>query len=397
MIRKALALTLAFLIFLMPMPLAWSQGPCSVFRTWNTGDSLTAGDLNSSFSTVGVTNMEFSCLDDLSGTVAEMQTTADPYASQTESLATTGAGEIQRLRFMIQRLFGLQDWYRHDANVNFAHAGGGVNVQGSGVGRHVTAVGLHVWSGWRSGNPTPALFPSLTSDADHWTGFAFPLAGHVSVVIGDENRNGGAKGGIEMLRLHAQGIQLHHTAAIRFTHSAAGNTQWQYPNITALSLSRGLVSAAGNEAAGRDTLLFGHAGTVLQMAGYGASHIALGTGSYLFLGSHRSTSMTPVAGATYGDSLIKAYAYWNGGTANTPVLAGFNVSGVTDVEVGRWIVFWIRPFASANYLVMATGSQNCPAVVEDVNAAHVNIRAFQVATGVACDMSYVSVIAVGSQ
>ena len=86
---------------------AYAVGNCSVFRSWNTGDSVTAGDLNSSFTTAAVTNGTPACVDDYSATVSQMQSTADPYASGAESQATSLAGEIERLRFMFKQIFGL--------------------------------------------------------------------------------------------------------------------------------------------------------------------------------------------------------------------------------------------------------------------------------------------------
>src|SRR3990167_9731848 len=225
--------------------------------------------------TVGVTNMTQACIDGISDTVAGMQTTTDPFASQSESLATSGAGEIQRLRFMFQRMFGLQDWYRHDSNVNFAHAGGGINVQGSGVGRHVLAVGLHVWSGFRQGAPRPGQFPAITSVDDHWTGLAFPAAGHVSLVVGNP-LNGLVQGGVESLRWHAAGITLHHTAAIRFAHSTAQMDGGQRGHVPPLQIHQGLPGAGGpsdddskNDAAYKDSIVLGHATVGLMIHGTG--------------------------------------------------------------------------------------------------------------------------------
>lgn len=394
--KKLLSLGMALLLLLGPVLPVWAQsgGNCSVFRSWITGDSLTAGDLTSSFSTVGVTNMTQACLDGISDTVAGMQTQTDPFASQTESLATSGAGEIQRLRFILQRVFGVADWYRHDQNVNFGGMGiTRTNVQGAGMGAHVTAVGLHVWGGSQR-------FPSITGRYVHTTGFFWPAAHHLAIAIDPANE--ADKGGVEMFRFHAQGMTLHHSAAIMFRHSAAWNPQWQYPHITAISLSRGRVSAADNEAAGRDTLLFGHAGAVMNLVGYGASHIALGaggTGSYIALGRH-VVSVTPAKNALYAETSIKAFAFWSGGTAGTPPLAAFNVAGITDVDTGQYIVRWIVPFASANYAANVVGGNGdgsfCLAVLENQATTHAVVRTLNV-SGVPIDCGSLSIIVVGLQ
>ena len=221
-------------------------------------------------STIGVTNAEFSCLDDMSGTVAEMQTTADPYPANSESLATTGAGEIQRLRFQIQRLLGLTYWFRNDENIRFDHSGGGTNIQGSGQARHVSAVGYHAWAG-------SARFPVYSTVNFHLTGLWFPRAGtqprwtvahHLAVSVGsgiDRDPTG-----IEVARFHLQALTLHHTVALRFAHSNAGLAAWQYPHITALQVRRpqpGPDGALPNMADISDQIIVGHRSVALQLQG----------------------------------------------------------------------------------------------------------------------------------
>ena len=50
--------------------------------------------------------------DDYSATVGQMQSTADPGESGTESQATTLAGELERLRFMLAEITGKTYWYQ---------------------------------------------------------------------------------------------------------------------------------------------------------------------------------------------------------------------------------------------------------------------------------------------
>lgn len=388
--NKTLCVILTALLSLGPVGPLWAQsgGNCSIFRSWITGDSLTAGDLTSSMTTVGVTNMTQACIDGISDTVAGMQTTTNPYASDTESLATSGAGEIQRLRYVIESFFGLANWYRVDSNINFGGMGvTKTGIDGAGTGAHVTAVGLHLWGG-------SARFPSLTGRYVHTTGLFWPAVHHLAISV--DPANDADKGGVELVRFHAQGMTLHHTAAIRFWHSTGGATATGH--ITAIQVSRGLASAAGDEASGRDTLLFGHATTVLQMRGYGASHIALGSGSYLRLGAHRTAIAAPVAGAMYGTSLIRAWATWNGGTADTPVLDGMNIAGVTDVGTGYYVVRWLTAFETTNYAVIGTaafGDQQCGLTVEAKNVAHANVRTWSNVGG-ALDCTIISILAIGS-
>lgn len=88
-------------------------GNCSIYRSWNTGDALTASDLTNSLTTVGVTNMTPQCLDDYSADSTQMQSVVDPYPSSVISLATSTAGELERLRYTIKKLSGWSQWYAH--------------------------------------------------------------------------------------------------------------------------------------------------------------------------------------------------------------------------------------------------------------------------------------------
>lgn len=323
-----------------------------------------------------------------------MQTTANPYPSLSESLATTGAGEIQRLRYQIQNLFGLTYWFRNDENINFSHAGGLTVVQGSGSGRHVTAVGYHSWAG-------SARFPAIAGRYVHTTGLFWPAAHHLAVAVDpaiDRDRTG-----IETFRFHAQALTLHHTAALRFTHSLAFAAPWQYPHITAVQVTQSQRGPDGSQppgqATGYDQLAFGHASAVMTLVGYGASHIALGSRAYVALGRHVGTlaGATPVANALYADLITKGWGSIGVAGASAQINGAFNVSSATRIDTGDFRVFWDRDFADGNYAVVVNpqGNGALRASIEAVNAAHVAIRTWD-ASGAPTDTSF-SFFAVGSQ
>src|SRR3990167_9261483 len=138
---------------LLSAPWVYAVGSCSVYRSWNTGDSVTAADLNSSFTQAAVTNSTPQCLDDYWAWTGQMQSQVDPYPSATESLATSTAGELERLRYVIGRAFGWTFWYRYDQGITFASVGS----------QHLSATALHLGAG-------SARFPSLTSITDHQSG-----------------------------------------------------------------------------------------------------------------------------------------------------------------------------------------------------------------------------------
>lgn len=96
--------------------------PCSVFRTWNAGDDLTAADMNATVTTVGVTNMVTTCIEDMSANAAAMQATSDPYpctggppCTSAESLPVDLDGEIKRIRFILNKLYAPEggSWYQY--------------------------------------------------------------------------------------------------------------------------------------------------------------------------------------------------------------------------------------------------------------------------------------------
>lgn len=84
--------------------------PWTVYKTWTTGEILTASDLNSSF-TQPINNSICTSINDYSNDVATMQTQSDPYPGSSESLATTLAGELERLRYTLKGITGKTYWY----------------------------------------------------------------------------------------------------------------------------------------------------------------------------------------------------------------------------------------------------------------------------------------------
>jgi hypothetical protein len=85
--------------------------PPSVYKTWIAGETLTAADLNNSFSVIP-NNALLDSLNDWSTNTAQMQLTTDPYPSSVESLATDASGELLRLRYLIAQITGKTYWYQ---------------------------------------------------------------------------------------------------------------------------------------------------------------------------------------------------------------------------------------------------------------------------------------------
>lgn len=113
----AAALLLGLAGLLAPV-VAEGVGNCSIYKSFVTGDSVSANDLNSLQTTIGVTNQTTACLDDYSANATQMQSTTDPYVSSAEVLATSLQGEITGLRHVIKQLTGWTYWYTHTDDFN---------------------------------------------------------------------------------------------------------------------------------------------------------------------------------------------------------------------------------------------------------------------------------------
>ena len=81
-------------------------------KTWATKEKLLSADLNAEFDNI-LDNLVPDQVDDFSSNASQMQQTVDPGEVGTESLATTTAGELERLRFTIAEIKGSDsaEWY----------------------------------------------------------------------------------------------------------------------------------------------------------------------------------------------------------------------------------------------------------------------------------------------
>lgn len=82
----------------------------SRIKTWIDGEDVVYSDLNAEFDNV-LTAMQPLLMDDYSTDVTQMQVETDPGEVGTESKATTLAGELARIRFMLSEITGETHWY----------------------------------------------------------------------------------------------------------------------------------------------------------------------------------------------------------------------------------------------------------------------------------------------
>jgi hypothetical protein len=113
-------------------------------------ETLTASDVNAEFDNI-LDNFEPDQMDDYSTNVTEMQANTSPGSVGSESLATTTAGELERLRFMLKAVTGETQWYTAPSQT-LASLGASV---GGGIPNNRTISGLE-----RGSSQLVALVPA---------------------------------------------------------------------------------------------------------------------------------------------------------------------------------------------------------------------------------------------
>ncbi len=79
-------------------------------KTWSSTEDVTYSDLNAEFDNI-LQFFQPQYMDSYSANVSQMQSSVDPGEVGTESLATSTAGELQRLRHIITEITGKSQWY----------------------------------------------------------------------------------------------------------------------------------------------------------------------------------------------------------------------------------------------------------------------------------------------
>ncbi len=267
--------------------IAYAAGPCAIYKVFSTGGSFTAADANSIQTVLGQSNMLFSCLDDYSATVAQMQTTVDPYPGGVESLATTGQGEIERLRYLLQQIHGRTYWYQDpdplnppgDIQVGVANTRGGAVIFYHASSAFsttfraglATATGAYVWP-TAPPSATKALFSDSVGNLSWGTTFNDMVQVGVASSTTGLLKLGNASSAL-LTTLQAG----NNTQAVTYTWPTADGTSGQ--NLS--TNGSGVLSWTGNETGTYGSNLAGVtrvAGTVYQNTSGKKRRVALGYG-----------------------------------------------------------------------------------------------------------------------
>jgi hypothetical protein len=164
--------------------------PWTAYKTWTTGEVLTAADLNNSFSSV-ITNSIPANIDDYSTNSSVMGTTTDPYPAAAVSLPTALAGELEHIRYMIKQITGKSQWYvdaaaigSKGADVNSATSplpvltdGNFFDVTGTSAISEIATLGV--------GSVIFLQFDAASSLTHHNTNLILPGATNITNAAGD--------------------------------------------------------------------------------------------------------------------------------------------------------------------------------------------------------------------
>ncbi|MEE8208244.1 MAG: hypothetical protein V3T88_04720 [Nitrosomonadaceae bacterium] len=100
---------MSILLFAVPSNV-WAAFPYAMTFTVSAGDTILADHYNTA-NNEHINNNIPTSIDDYSTNVTQMQATSDPGNVGTESLATTAAGNFERLRFLLQEITQEPQWY----------------------------------------------------------------------------------------------------------------------------------------------------------------------------------------------------------------------------------------------------------------------------------------------
>ena len=239
---RAALLVFGLLIASLILPdRAHAVGNCAVFRSWSTGDTVTAADLNASFLQAATTNGTPTCVDDYSTDLAQMRLNTSPGGVGSESLATSLAGELERLRYVVKNVFGWAQWYSLSdidlgsknvtttGTITGAGFGGGtVTVANGGTGRTTLTSGSYL-KGNGTGQVSLQAAPIPVADggtgATTLTSGAYLKGAGTSAITAQATPIPVADGGSGAATLTSNGILYGNgTSAVQATSQGAANT-----------------------------------------------------------------------------------------------------------------------------------------------------------------------------
>lgn len=286
-------------------------GNYSLITTVSTGGTILASDRNAEHQN-HINNMTPSGVDDYSASNSQMQSTTDPYPASAESLATTLAGELERLRYVIKQIGGKSQWYI-DPSYNLDQllplAGG-------------TMTGAIAMSGAAINEAQGSDVASAgTINLDSATGNLVDVTGTTTITA------------ITLSQGRDRTVRF--TGALTLTHGAS----------LVLPGSANITTAAGDYAVFR-----GYASSVVRCVMYSriaSEPLAFATQAQMETGSSNVVAVPP-GRQHFHQSASKAWVQFDG-TGTVTILASYNVTSITDNGTGDYTVNFTTAFSSENY------------------------------------------------
>ena len=329
----------ALVLALWPAALGFAQGTCAAYKSFATGDSLTASDLNSLQTVLGATNMEAACIDGLGDSNAQFDDTLTPVTSAgARVLSTQLYHDVVNLRYVALHVFGSTTWWSSPyENVNFRHRM---------VRQHfgVLTGGQQMFRGEAHLAASETRFHLVSySISNYNTANAHPESVFLLLHVAESVRfKIGLQGDTHImgtLGFHTAGTATH---AVIFRHpSPASGIFWPVVNHLAISS----INIPGGESQPE-----------------GAAEVARFHLGGIFLARSHVNGTTPPRNTLSASNLIKGWARVDIGGQ---LLGGFNVTTVARGPDGTYVVTWQNPFidgSQASVCSAVSAGNGCNAV-----------------------------------
>lgn len=124
------------------------------------GQTITAAERNAEIDNI-LSNFTPTGMDDHSTNATQMQSTTDPYPGATESLPTSLAGELERIRYLIKQITGETQWYV-DPNTDITVLSG-LDAYRRPRLSYVSATAVDVENNTSTEHETKIIFPDGTT------------------------------------------------------------------------------------------------------------------------------------------------------------------------------------------------------------------------------------------
>lgn len=366
-------------------------GLYSRIKTWGSTDTILASDLNAEFDNV-LSNFNPEMLAGYSQNVSEMQTQTAPGTVGTESLATSLAGELARLRYQINAITGNTYWYQTpSASLSQLNSLVGAVAFGNKInsGRTVGTTGSAMPAFLVASNSTNSVTLKATSTAFSYaiSGTTYSIASDVTLTgltVAPSSQNTATVNDLTLAQAGTASSQLIGENGNQITVSSMGT------NITALvgSLAafkttaseymigfvssttqitrcfRGYFFNSSDALVSRGTLSNGDTLTLMKLAWIYVTSAGAIVSSYTNPKAGGAAPSSPASGDYWYDTSVSYWKTYNGTSwiqANA-TLIGLAITDTSNTVATRSFDFF-ESYSDLNTVELVADSQNSGTVV----------------------------------